>query len=197
MRTVSRAQSGTIPLVSIQRFTDALRKAADGENYYAALALALTLPDVCGKIATPTAPSAARYVAWIRRYLPADYWRLGEGAFLPGGRPWPRITPEDFYALRCAYLHEGTDDITEQRIRQALDRFKFLVPPRGHSVHRQFNVIKETGKVELLLGVAEFCDEIRTGVDAWSRDISTDTATQARHLFQLQIYFGDRGVFKV
>ncbi len=176
--------------MSIQRFTDALRNSIATKNYYAALALAITLPDVCGRITAGRA-SKAQYVAWIKSYLPADYWRLGEGASL-FGRPWPRTTPEDFYALRCAYLHEGTDDITDQRVRQALDQFRFVVSKGGITSHQNPTVIGPAGnRFVLPLDVTEFCREICAGVEAWSRDVAGDSAAQARLSSLLKIYFAD------
>jgi len=115
--------------VSLQRFTDAVRKAIAAENYYAALALALTLPDMCVKLTTGRT-SGAKYAAWIEKYMPGDYWRLGaqgfEAAFKLLNYTPPKFVPEDFYALRCAYLHEGSGDITEQAIQHAINRFQFL-----------------------------------------------------------------------
>jgi len=41
----------------------------------------------------------------------------------------------------------------------------------------------------MLLSVAEFCSEICAGVEAWSRDIPTDAAVQARLSSLLEIHF--------
>lgn len=51
---------------------------------------------------------------------------VGDTSFLNGG---------DCYALRCAVLHEGSDDIVEQRAREALERFEFYEPAPGLRMH--------------------------------------------------------------
>jgi hypothetical protein len=177
----------------MQPFTDAVRTATAAGNHYAALALALTLPDVCGGIAEPEKKSQPRYLAWIGKYLPPDYWRFDMPMpFLPEAKKSPLVSPETFYALRCAYLHAGKDDITEQRIRQALDEVKFVVPAKGITVHRNVMGIQATGKLVMLLDVTEFCSEICAGVEAWSREISTDAAALARLALLVKIYTPDK-----
>jgi hypothetical protein len=60
--------------------------------------------------------------------------------------------------MRCAYLHEGRDEIVEQKAQEALERFQFVVPPEGCVVHsNQFNN-------SLQLQVDIFCREIADAV---------------------------------
>ncbi len=68
---------------------------------------------------------------------------------------------EDCYALRCALLHEGTDDISEQRAQEVLENFKFVVPPDGLIVHNN-----QSGKA-LQLQVDIFCRDICASVLDW------------------------------
>ena len=101
-------------------------------NYYAALAMALAIPDICGWIEDPNSKSKARYISWFERYLQSKYVRqatahMPEHTFLTGS---------DCYALRCAFLHEGRENIIEQRARQVLESFQFVVPPSGWTVHK-------------------------------------------------------------
>ncbi len=101
-------------------------------NYYAALAMALAIPDICGWIEDPNSTSKARYISWFERYLQSKYVRqatanMPEHTFL---------TSSDCYALRCAFLHEGRENISEQRARQVLESFQFVVPPSGWTVHK-------------------------------------------------------------
>lgn len=140
----------------------AIEKALEAENHYAALTMSLALPDICGWVQDPSSKSKARYVAWFEKYLQQTYTlpasiHRHEHIFLNGS---------DCYALRCAYLHEGRDDITDQRAQQVLKAFQFVVPPKGCTLHRN-----QTNQ-SLQLQVDIFCREIIGGVKQFLSDIS-------------------------
>ena len=71
---------------------------------------------------------------------------------------------EDCYALRCAILHEGSHDISEQRARQVIENFNFVVPPQGWVVH-----MNQTNNA-LQLQVDIFCRDICSSVHQWLAD---------------------------
>lgn len=139
------------------RFTQAIEKSLQEENWYAALSVALALPDICANVCSPNEGSQRRYVKWYDQYMLPKYTRqVGadrkEHFFLQGG---------DCYALRCALLHEGTHDITEQRARKVIENFSFVVPPKGWTVHMNSN-----GNA-LQLQVDVFCNDICSSVHRW------------------------------
>ncbi len=80
------------------------------------------------------------------------------------------MTAGDCWALRCSLLHEGTDDVGEQRARETVARFRFTTLG-SHRI-----------KVEdvLVLDTACFCEEVCTAVEAWSKDVSTIPDVQRR-----------------
>jgi len=85
----------------MNRFTNSIEKSLENENWYAALSLALTLPDICANVSSPATGSKVRYVSWFNQYMLSKYTRQvgadkSEHVFLCG---------EDCYALRCALLH--------------------------------------------------------------------------------------------
>jgi len=109
--------------------------------------------------------SSARYVKWFNANLSGLYRRnMGGGwvIFLSG---------MDCYALRCSYLHQGSDDITSQKKRETLEQFHFTTM----NAHR----VRVEGGV-LLLNVYEFCREMSDAVDAWSTARATDPAISAQ-----------------
>jgi hypothetical protein len=141
----------------VQRFTKAIEQSLQNENWYAALSLALALPDICANVYSPNEGSQKRYVKWYNQFMLSKYTRnIGankeEHIFLKG---------EDCYALRCALLHEGTDDITEQRAQEAIESFNFVVPPQGWTVH-----MNQSGNA-LQLQVDVFCKDICASVEEW------------------------------
>jgi hypothetical protein len=71
------------------------------------------------------------------------------------------LSPSDCYALRCALLHEGREEITEQRAREVLDRFHFIEPPPSGQIHcNQINNV-------LQLQVDIFCNDVLSGLREW------------------------------
>lgn len=144
------------------RFTQAIEKSLIEENWYSALALALALPDICANVCSPNVGTQRRYVSWYNQYMLSKYTaRVGadkeECVFLLG---------EDCYALRCALLHEGAHDISEQRAQQVLENFNFVVTPKGWTVHNNKN-----GN-NLQLQVDVFCRDICSSVHQWLADNS-------------------------
>lgn len=149
----------------MNNFTNSLRKALETENWYAVLFISLTLPDICGKIDEPSLGSQARTVNWYNKYLKPIYTsQVGvnrqEHTFLTGS---------DFYALRCAYLHEGSDDITTQRARETLEKFIFVQPTTSNiCIHRN------ASNTALQLQVNEFGAEVLNAVENWLSNVSSD-----------------------
>lgn len=162
----------------------AVRLALSDSNWYGALTIALTLPDICGRLEYPTDTSKKRYVNWYNRYLLPTYTsNVGNNTthvFLSG---------EDCYALRCSYLHEGIDDITAQNARKALDNFHFVSPRQGWYIHR--NQVNGT----LQLQVDKFCEELCTAVEEWMQEMeSTKPVVYQKFNGLLIIHSMDNGI---
>lgn len=138
----------------------AVEQALSHKSYHSALALSLALPDICGKISQPTVGSQSRYTAWFEKYVQPKYTaRVGAG-----GQEHIFLGGSDCYALRCAFLHEGTADISNQRAAQALENFTFVVSPIGSHIHcNQSNN-------SLQLDLPTFCADIIQGVREWASE---------------------------
>ena len=149
----------------------ATRAAVRQGNWYAALAMALALPDICGWMEAPQLGSQARFVAWYERFLLKRYQMnvapYGELHTFLGGR--------DCYALRCAFLHQGEFGIDDQRARNVLERFHFTAPRPNQSIH-----MNQIGLTTLQLQVDEFCADVCKGVDEWLVEVHADPAIQGR-----------------
>lgn len=147
------------------RLTEAVRSSLRERNWYSALALALSLPDICGGIEYPAEPKPGlRYATWFESYLGAEYTRTVAGrtvTFLSGG---------DCYALRCAFLHNGGGDITEHRARETLSKIHFTTM----NAHR----VRAQGET-LTLNVRVFCEEVCTAVEAWLANRAADPRVRA------------------
>jgi len=170
----------------INNFTCAVKKAIQHENWYAALAIALTLPDICGKLQNPSLGSTKRYIGFFNDFLKPKYvYKIGalqrEHEFLNGN---------DMYALRCSFLHSGTVDISSERIQEALNKYAFLKPDK---VNRQVVHMNQIGNT-LQLQIDKFCLEVIAGVDIWLKSYKNDEEIQARANSMIDIIDPSNGV---
>ena len=159
----------------MQRFTSAIRTSIQSENWYAAIFLALTMPDICSKLETPTSGSSGpRYKAWFDKFLAGTYTSniMGrESIFMTSGDCW---------ALRCSLLHEGSDDIGQQNARETLARFHFTT--LGSHRIRIDNV--------LVLNTANFCEEMCQAVESWLIAVATKPEVQERIATMIEVKTG-------
>lgn len=98
-----------------------IKKALEAEAYLSALALALTLPDICGKVAYPKLSSGERYIKWFDENI-TDY-SLNEIA------DYPVFDGKKCYKLRCSFLHEGSIK------KIPIDRFELCIQKPMHGVY--------------------------------------------------------------
>jgi hypothetical protein len=140
----------------MKHLIESVRAAVREKNWYAALSVALALPDICAKVEdTMPAGSQKRYINWFDKYLAPNYQRM------VAGQVHTFLTGDDCYALRCAYSHEGEFDISGQRARKALASYVFVATPPGVTVH-----MKQTNSI-LQLQTNLFCEEICLAVETW------------------------------
>lgn len=106
-----------------------IRRSLDNECFYAALSLALTLPDVCGKAEYGEIGTGNRYKKWCKRFVCAQ-----ENTDDPYSVDMPYLSEEILYSLRNALLHQATvdidvDDIHEERCK--VDEFTLIITERN------------------------------------------------------------------
>lgn len=152
----------------------ALKESIEKENWYAALFVALTIPDIFGKIDEPRNNNVgARYIKWYNSYVKT------KSSFLSG---------PNCYALRCAVLHEGKQDISEQRAKDlddVLNGFDFVIVPPGITIHNNRRGDK------LQLQVSEICKEMLYAAETY---IKTNCANIKNELVIRKIDFSKGGI---
>lgn len=164
----------------MESFVKALELSLISKNWYSVLFISLTLPDICGKVDYPDAGSKKRTINWFKKYIEPSYTITSCGSdrvFLSG---------TDFYALRCALLHEGQDDISTQKAREVLERFKF-VQPVHQGVHVHNNLLNNT----LQLQVDQFGEDVLKAVKTWLKDIEHDVVRISKIQSMLSIQMLD------
>ncbi len=140
-----------------------IERALEARLWYAAVVLALTLPDICAKL--EAAPNArkdgqqARYRRWCRRNL-SDRFGLSDDLC---------------WYLRCGVVHEG------RYKHKDFDRVVFTTPDGG-GVH---NIILKIGDTRMLsLHVLIFCEEMMLSVSNWY-NVKRDDQVVSKNLQRL------------
>lgn len=180
----------------MQRFTDAVRDAIRQQNWYSALAVALLLPDMCVAVEIGKKGNRHQYAAWFdawvaHRYVFEFAYRNEEEAtnydvyikklkdegriieFLKLPRNYivrtQQLSGLDCYCLRCALIHEASDDISSQHIRDTLDKFIFRYPDGTRVTHRNsMNGLDRPSILQLQVDI--FCEDLCQGVEFWAQN---------------------------
>ncbi|SDR64178.1 hypothetical protein SAMN05519103_09490 [Rhizobiales bacterium GAS113] len=164
----------------MKRFTDAGRRSLAEGNLYAALSLALTLPDICGSLEDPGPnKSHVRYVRWFKKWAEPEFTSVGH----------VYVSAEDCYQIRCSLVHSGTAEI-ERRRRTALDRFEFFDDTCGAHL-TWVEGITVNGVLQpnfLQLKARNFSDTIYDATDNWDASTKADNAIQAEKAKLLVIH---------
>jgi len=136
-------------------FTE-IQKAIDAQLYYLAVAVSLSVPDICVSLeCDPTAiwTNKAKFIAWVANYIEPQY---------------DYFTGADFYQLRGGVLHNGKYGHPNGRY----DRLMFSLPnPRGIVLREvRSSVDSETKEVVLSLDIGMFCNSVISAARTWLVD---------------------------
>lgn len=90
------------------KICDEIESCLRNENYIAALTLALTIPDICGRAEFPNySKPSKRYISWYNSYFHMIY-------FQEEYKDFPVINGAIIYDLRCEMLHSGNPGIKDK-----------------------------------------------------------------------------------
>ena len=107
------------------RLIEDMDKALDNNCFFSALAVALMLPDICGKAEYPNEKSSKkRYIGWYDKNI-GQYEKCPDD---DGKMPY--LSGEVVYSLRCCFLHQGTPNIEATGINEErckIDNFALAV----------------------------------------------------------------------
>ena len=100
---------------TLENRIDEIRQALKKKMYQSALALALTIPAICGKIKFSQKGDGERYRSWFNEYVTPSYM---SAIILGPPDPDHRIfNGRACYQLRCAFLHSGNDDLINDGLK--------------------------------------------------------------------------------
>lgn len=134
----------------IEELAEEIEKAMHAECFFAALTLALMLPDICGKAEYPNERTGERYKKWYDECVGESEQLLRvihkeEGNNIVSNNTThagesdigkdedcnlPYLSGDVVYSLRNSMLHQGTPNIDTKRIK-VIDRFILKIEPEN------------------------------------------------------------------
>ena len=152
-----------------------IKKALTNKMYLSAISLALTVPDICGRIENTTCDAKEKYIQWVDKYVTPKYI------------PQPYIDDNDSfqqsekraftgtrcYGLRCAVLHSGNEDLSrnhmdledESSIAPANKVYRIYLfdDPEHEIVYSTGSKTNESVEIDFYLNIHKFCESICEG----------------------------------
>ena len=115
---------------------DEIYRAMENNCYHCALALCLTLPDICAKIAYPEISKLGEaYELWFNKNVLQSY-------HFPNGSEI--INGKTCYLLRCAFLHSGNFDLKKRHKDVKIQSFLLHIGKTNKGYNDLINVIYKT-----------------------------------------------------
>lgn len=155
----------------IERIVSEIRMALSHELYLSALALALTLPDTCGKAEYPKDHNGVRYRNWCSQYVITD--RCDS----PYGYDMPYLNEEIIYNLRNSLLHQSTPNVEKSTIHESrckIDQFE-LIATKENSANGDLSMVSYGKDMcivhrELQVHISHLCHILCTAAENYYRN---------------------------
>ena len=163
----------------MQNLIDSVEKSLGMENWYGAIAVALTIPDVCASLQHGQT-NRDRYADWFNKHLGAIY---GPTSFLDG-KAW--LTGKQCYALRSVLLHNVSDKITPQELAEVRHWVKLTaIGPHCFVFTDSFGIPNTN-----VISISHFSKDLIAAANAFLVSVQGDAAVQTRIGQMLEIHTG-------
>lgn len=149
--------------LNLQDIIAQVEKSLEDENYIAALTLALTIPDKCGKAEYPNAGVGRRYIDWY------DVWCNSSDPEASADSP-PDANGKIIYKLRCALLHDNSTELqyTDQENDIKIDDFELEMTDDNKWCFSVFASSITNGEVkQLRIRIIDLCKWICYGAGTY------------------------------
>jgi len=179
----------------MNHLTESISQSIENKNWYSAIAIALTIPDICSKITYDSKSNGIKYAKWFDDFVGSNYKTNYSQDLLESVRKHStekdyqnllkgtKLSGNDCYALRCAYLHEGIGEILTQKAREILDEVKFIEPNQRMNMHG--SIINN----KLILHIDEFCQHILNGVENWNQGLTEEQRKRLNSFLKVKDIF--------
>ncbi len=126
----------------VDQLVKEIRKALENELYFVALNSALTLPDICGKVAYPNKSCGQRYILWYDE-------EIGKYEKKPCNKEnMPYLSGKVIYSLRCSLLHEGNPNVDSKKA--SIDHFSLVVEKeKPFNAYVDASLVKQLGDTQV------------------------------------------------
>lgn len=144
-------------MLVLNHIINEINTALDHNAYIAALSLALTLPDICGKAEFGEVGNRKRYIDWYDKYVGVVF----ENALSEPGKPsLPYLSGEVIYSLRCFLLHQGTPNIDGKSMKcneNKITKFVLLCEPKKENGLYIHEAMRREQNKELTVNIRGLC----------------------------------------
>jgi hypothetical protein len=161
----------------MKRFTDAGRLSIGQGNLYAALSLALMIPDICASLEDPgPGKSQKRYERWCKEWVEPKFTGPPQGS--TPARVF--ISAEDCYQLRCSLIHSGSAEIAAGK-QNVFSRFEFFDQSTGsHLTWYEDNILNGVKQPNFLqLKADRFSEELFKAATEWDAAMAGNASVQS------------------
>lgn len=156
----------------MQQYLDSIKLSLKTSNYFGAIAMALTLPDICASVDDKyNKTSGQKYCIWFNKYLADTYKQIlhHEKDNVIFGAP-------ECYAARCSFLHQGTNIIKHQT-----KTLQYADKPAISVNFMSIGSVKYMRNGDILtIDVNFFCENMINAVEKWMIDIKDDKGKCAK-----------------
>ncbi|MBO7450020.1 MAG: hypothetical protein J6U54_06580 [Clostridiales bacterium] len=163
----------------INQIVKEIESSLRNENFMAALSLALTLPDICGKAEFPNEGTGNRYKKWYDEHVgkyerPPDIYAKDDPERVVND-DMPYMSGEIVYSLRNCFLHQGTPNIEKNKIHEPrcqLSHFSLTIASAmdGGSSSILHDCYTEAGRRTLEINIVNLCCKLCLVAKDYYRD---------------------------
>jgi len=133
----------------MRHLLEQIKKGLDNNLYYLSLFAVLTLPDICGAMASENGKACRKkYIQWFDNYV--------------GGKCVGSLNGEDCWYFRCSLLHQGSS----QNPKSNYSRVLFVEPTATTNV-LHCNILDDALNIDVRI----FCNDVVEGVRGWLKEV--------------------------
>ncbi len=162
----------TAEKLGLQTRIDEIRKAIENEMFLSALTMALTVPDICGKLEGLQGNDKEKYIGWVDKHITKQYF---PEVYLDENHQYQEsdkraITGQRCYGLRCALLHSGNEEIdlkhmdledrSDTAARIGKYKINLLDDPEDEIIYCTYSSDYNGILLEFYMNIRKFCERI-------------------------------------
>lgn len=160
-----------VKINKLEAYLNDIENSIKSDAYLSGLALALTLPDICGKIEKDGANNREKYINWFDKWVYSKTYKLSENKGFTEDN-FLKIDGNICYALRCCFLHAGNFDLKSKG--ENIDRFQFCIGKEnknnGNLYSYMFDRSGNVINIRIQLNVVEFLQNMIYGVKIFIKE---------------------------